>query len=148
MPVIGIAIKTIDAKKHKDITGGQLKVNNNTNLLEVKEQDLPGLDKKGLGIDFLFRTTYRLSDEKTPVAEIIIGGTTFYVDAKQKKIVDEWKKNKTLGDEVNLQVINAILRKCITKSLNLSEELQLPPPIGLPFASKKKGSPEDSRYIG
>lgn len=150
MPVIGITIKTIDAKRHRDITGGQIKVNNNTNLVEVKEQDLPGLEKKGLGIDFVFRTNYILGDEKTPAAEIIIGGTVFYVDKGQKKVVESWKKDRTLGDEANLEIINSILRKCITKSLNLSEELQLPPPIGLPFATKKgkKGTPEDSRYIG
>ena len=53
-----------------------------------------------------------------------------------EKILKDWKKDKKLPDDVNLQIINAVLRRSIVKALSLSEELQLPPPIALPFAKK------------
>jgi len=143
MPVIGMSISTIDAKKYEEVTG-PVKVNSNTNLKEVREQDLPALNKKGLSISFEFKTQY-INDKNKTLAEIIIGGDIFFIDNEQDKILKEWKKDKKLPDEVNLQIINAVLRKGITKALNLSEELQLPPPIILPFAKKQQ---EDSRYIG
>jgi len=143
MPVIGMSISTIDAKKYEEVTG-PVKVNSNTNLKEIKEQDLPALNKKGLSINFEFKTQY-INDKNKTLAEIIIGGDVFFIDNEQDKILKEWKKDKKLPDEVNLQIINAVLRKGITKALNLSEELQLPPPIILPFAKKQQ---EDSRYIG
>ena len=69
-----------------------------------------------------------------------------FVDKEQGEIVKGWTKNKKLPDKVNLQIVNAILRKCIIKSLSIGEELNLPPIVRLPFASTKK--PADSRYIG
>jgi hypothetical protein len=142
MPVIGINLRKIDARKNEEITGA-VKVDNSTNLKDVKEQDLPVLGKKGLVIGFEFKSDYVL-DKKT-VAEIIINGDVLFVDEKQDEVLKEWNKNKKLPEDVNLQAINTILRRCLIKALDLSQELQLPPPIGLPFASKKS---EDSRYIG
>jgi len=143
MPVIGIGITAIDAKKYEEVTG-PVKVNSNTNIKEIKEQDLPVLNKKGLSVNFEFKTQY-VNDKNKTLAEIVIGGDVFFIDNEQDKILKDWKKEKKLPDEVNLQIINTILRKGITKALNLSEELQLPPPIILPFAKKQQ---EESRYIG
>jgi len=143
MPVIGISISAINAKKFEDITG-PVKVNSNTNIKDIKEQDLPALNKKGLSVNFEFKTQY-VNDKNKTLAEIIIGGDVFFIDNEQDKILKDWKKDKKLPDEINLQIINTVLRKGITKALNLSEELQLPPPIILPFAKKQQ---EDSRYIG
>jgi len=142
MPVIGIALRTIDAKKFDEVVGA-IKVNSNTNLKDVKEQDLPALNKKGLSVEFEFKTQY-MSNKNKPVAEIIIGGNVLFIDPQQEKILKDWKKDKKLPDDVNLQVINTILRRSTIKALALSEDLQLPPPVALPFARKE----EKSRYIG
>ena len=142
MPVIGMSIKAIDAKKIEE-TVGPIKVNSNTNLKEVKEQDLPALNKKSLSVEFEFKTQY-ISNKNKSVAEIIISGDVLFIDPQQDKILKDWKKDKKLPDDISLQIINAILRRSVIKALALSEDLQLPPPIALPFARKQ----EDSRYIG
>jgi len=144
MPVIGINIKSVDAKKHEEIIGA-VKVNSNTTIKDIKEQDLPALKQKGLTIGFEFKTEY-MDDKKKSVAEIIIGGDVLFIDEQLEKIIKDWKKDKKLSDDISLQVINAVLRRSIIRALSLSEELQLPPPIALPFA--KKNQEEDSKYIG
>lgn len=144
MPVVGMIIKNIDAKRVEEVTGG-IRVNNSTNLKDVKEQDLPAINKKGLSISFDFKAEYE-DEKKKPIANITISGNVFYIDAEQNKILKDWKKDKKLPEDVNIQAINAVLRKCITKSIEISEDLQLPPPVPLPFATKQKK--EEARYIG
>jgi len=129
-------IKNIDAKKYEEATIG-VKVNSNTNLKDVKEQDLAALNKKALSIDFEFITRY-LSQKDKKVAEILIGGNVLFLGENYKKILEGWKKNKKLPDDISLQVINLIFNKCSKKAILLSDDLQLPSPIPLPFATKKE----------
>lgn len=143
MPVIGITIKDINAKKYAKIER-RVRVNNNTKLKEIKEQSLPALKKKGLSVGFEFKTAY-VSVMNKPLAEIIINGNVLFFDSRHRKILSDWKKKKKLPEDINLQLINAVLRKCLIRALDLSEELQLPPPIALPFARKRGG---ETRYIG
>jgi len=140
MPVIGMNIKSIFANKNEEIISA-VKVNSNTNIKDVKEQDLPALKQKGLTISFEFKTDY-VNDKNKSLAEINICGEVLFIEEDIEKIFKDWKKDKKLSDKVNLQVINAILRKSVVKTLNLSEELQLPPPIALPFAKKQEENKE------
>jgi hypothetical protein len=135
MPVIGLNIKSIIAKKNEEVTGA-VKVNSNTNIKDVREQDLPALKQKGMSIGFEFKTDY-VNDKGKSVAEIVISGETLFIDEQMEKVMKDWKKDKKLPDDVNLQVINAVLRKGVVRALSLSEELQLPPPIALPVAKKQ-----------
>jgi hypothetical protein len=100
------------------------------------------LNKKGLSVSFEFKTQY-LSKNKA-IGEIHIEGNVIFVDPQQDKILKDWEKDRKLPENVNLEIINTILRRSFVKALNLSEDIQLPPPIALPFARKQ----EQSRYIG
>ncbi len=143
MPIIGMNINSIEAVKKGKIERG-LKVNNQTSITDVIEQDLAGLGKKGLRIIFVYKTTYTVNN--ADVALIKMTGEVMYVGDDLENIKNSWNSNKKLPETIDVQVINHILRKGVTKSLVLSEELQLPPPISLPFASKKKA--DESKYIG
>jgi hypothetical protein len=135
MPVIGINIKSIRAEKSEEAVGA-IKVNSNTNIKEVKEQDLPALKQKALSVGFEFKTGYQNEKNKS-IAEIVISGDALFIDEQIDKVVKDWKKDKKLPDDVNLEVINSVIRKGIIKALPLSEELQLPSPIVLPIAKKE-----------
>jgi len=62
-----------------------------------------------------------------------------YQTDKIKDILKEWKKNKRLPSEVVVPILNAIFRRCLSKIISLSEDLQLPPPIRFPVVKQKEG---------
>jgi hypothetical protein len=134
MPVLGLNIKSIIAKKGDDVSGS-VKVNSNTSVKDVREQDLPAIKQKGLGIGFEYRTDY-VNDKGKSLAEIVMSGEVLFVDAKIEDVIKAWKKDSRLPDDVSLDVVNAVLRKGVVKAIALSEELQLPPPVVLPLAKK------------
>jgi predicted nicotinamide N-methyase len=136
MPAIGLNISGIDAKKFQEAAIG-VKVNTNTNLKDVKEHSLAPLDKKCVSVDFEFSTNY-VSQKDKKVADIIITGDVLFLDEGYKKIIDMWKKEKKLPDDVSLQVINVVFNKCLKKAILLSDDLQLPSPIPIPVAKKKE----------
>ena len=136
MPVLGLNIDGIKAERKEEFKGG-VKVNSNTNIKDVKEQPLPGTDKKALVVDFEFITKYTDSNEKE-IANFLISGDVLVVDNKQKEIMEAWKKDKQLPEDTSIEVINVIFNKCSKKAIILSDDLQLPSPVPLPFAKKKQ----------
>ena len=48
--------------------------------------------------------------------------------------------------KIGPMVVNAILTKCITRTIDLAEQLALPPPINFPVVSHKKK--QNLEYIG
>jgi hypothetical protein len=136
MPVVAMSIESINAKKQSEVAGG-VKVNSNTNIKEVKEQKLPGLSKNALLVDFEFITNYT-DDKDKKIAEFIIGGNVLVVDDKYKEALELWKKTKKLPEDMSIEVINVIFNKCSKKAILLSDDLQLPSPVPLPFAKKKQ----------
>jgi hypothetical protein len=136
MPVIGMTMRSINAKKEKDIVGGRVKVKTNTDLTDVVKHDIQGMDVKALSIDFEFKTEYMTLDEKDKLANITISGSVLFVDKNSDEIFEKWQKDKELPQDVSIQVINMLLDKCSKKALILSDDLQLPSPIAMPFAKK------------
>jgi len=61
------------------------------------------------------------------------GYVLFVSDPKQTdELMKEWKKNKTLGKELQSAIYNFIFNKCNIKALEMEDEFNLPPHIQLP----------------
>lgn len=145
IPVIGINIRSLNAKRNKNISGN-LKINNNPQIKKITKKGINQLNKEGLGIEFEYNCTYNQEDKKNPeVANIKISGEILFLTEKTKEVLKEWKENEKLSDKIAVPVLNTIMRKCITKTIDISEDLQLPPPIRFPTAKKQS---ETGKYIG
>ncbi|MEM5804332.1 MAG: hypothetical protein QXU82_00550 [Candidatus Aenigmatarchaeota archaeon] len=132
MPAVGMKLKLINASKSEDFEG-MAGVENRTKIKDVREKDIPMIGKKGLEITFVFDVEYKKENGKS-FAMIEMEGDVFYLGEDDKKVLEMWAKEKKIPEALNIDVLNTILRKCITKSLELSDDLQLPPSIALPYA--------------
>ena len=145
MPAIGLNLKLINASKTGEVTG-PVNISNRTKIKGVTEKNLPSLGKDGLLIEFVFYADYKSKEDKN-LAVIEIEGEVFFVGDDQKDVKTMWDSQKKLPDNVNIDILNIILRKCLTKSLQLSEDLQLPPPIALPFATTKGSGEQQAKGV-
>ena len=136
MPIIGVMIDKIEGNKVEN-KGIGVKVKNNTNITDVKSQILPGIEKEGLIIRYEYRSEY-MDQNENKVGTIVVAGEIFYIDEKAKEIAEAWKRDMKLPDELNLFFINVALKKGVSKAIAISDELQLPPPIALPYAAPRK----------
>jgi hypothetical protein len=145
MPVVGLTLNNITAKRTAEQTG-PANIGNNVNIKGVEEIDLVGIGKKGLKFAFEFGAAYT-DEKKKPFGEITISGDVLFLADNPAEILMGWKKDKKLPEDVNLQCINTVIRKCMSKAIALSEDVNLPPPMPLPFA-QKQAHEDKSRYIG
>lgn len=129
MAIIAMSINRIEASSARpDDFSGQIMVNSTPVIkgMSEKKLDLPGIDTAILA-DFDFVTTY-----EPKLGQIKMSGEILFSDVNSKKILDEWKKNKKIMNEVGVPLMNAIFRRCLSRVLWMAEDLQLPPPIVFP----------------
>ena len=146
MPVVGLTLNNITAKRTADAVGPS-NVGNNISINSVEEINLVGIGKKGLKLGFEFSVAYT-DEKKKPFGEMTMAGDVLFLADNPAEILMDWKKNKKLPEDINLQCINTVIRKCMSKAITLSEDVNLPPPMPLPFAQKQTVHDEKSRYIG
>ncbi len=132
MPIVGLTIKEVRGKRLGDVIG-EINVNNNTTLKDIKTVPLSGIGKEGLQLDFDFTSDY-LDGKKVALASFFVSGRVLYMDGEGEKAVELWKKSKLLPEDVHLSIMNATLRKALIKVVELADELQLPPPVSMPVA--------------
>lgn len=133
MPILGLSINEIRASK-KAQTSPKIDINSSISIKDLKEikVNFPNLERC-LSIDFEFLTTY-----KPEIAEIKIVGSVLYTDSEQKKILKDWRKNKKLPEKTDIEIKNFLLRKCLILGINLSAEMNVPPPIAFPIVLPKE----------
>jgi len=127
MPVIGITFNTMEGKRKKGSPHAEIKVNSTPKIISMKEVTVPTLKKKALSLDFEFVTTY-----DPQIGEIKIGGEILYLAEKNAQILSQWKKNKKLAENVSIEILNHLFRRCLLKISIIAEDLQLPPPVQIP----------------
>ncbi len=147
MPVIGMQITKIEATRKGDPKPG-FKVESTPTIMSVEEKELPALGKdKVLNVGFSFAVDY-----KPDIATLKINGEILFLEEGERKAIKMWAKNKTLPEQMMIELYNTIFRKGLIKALVLSEDMQLPPPLQIPIVTPKKtdekGEEEKSNYIG
>ena len=143
--IVGFSVKSIFAER-KGIPRGRIDINSTPKIISIKKSKRGFLKKnKPLNIEFKFHTRYEPN-----IGEIKIMGNVFYVGKKMKNIMKMWEKEKKLPKEVDMEIKNFLFRKCLSIGLNLSENMQLPPPLIFPRVVPKKvlTKKADLRYIG
>lgn len=130
MAIVGFNFTKISVEKLSDIKG-KINISNNVAIVSVEKTELSlGTDKQGvLKFGFEFTSKY---DPK--VGAIELKGDVLYLDNPKNitMIVEEWKKNKKIPNNIMTNLLNNILNKCNIEALILSKDINLPPPIPLP----------------
>ena len=128
MPIIGVNIKSINAKVDDSKFTGNVEISSSPSIESVEKKDFSFAGMKdALFIGFSFKTQY------TPdVGNIQFKGEIIYQSDDTKKVLKTWREDKKLDDDVSVEVLNAIFRKCIAKAVQIAEDLRLPPPINVP----------------
>ncbi len=131
--IAGINIRKIDAKR-EELVGSGLGITNSPAIVDLKERTLDGTDKKALFINFTYKCVYKGGEKE--VANIDMAGDVIYIDDDSAQVLKHWKDNGRLPVDFAIGMINAIMRKCVTKVVELADDLQLPPPIDFPRVQK------------
>ena len=123
----------------------KIDVNSTPYIKHVEERDVTFVNKEtALAIGFEFITIYSPN-----IGEIRINGEIMYTTNDTKKVVKHWNKEKKLPDDVETEVKNFLFRKCLGIGIDLSEDMQLPPPLGFPVLVKEEPKEDTtSKYIG
>jgi len=142
MPIVGFRFTSMEGKKNEEPSSskGEIKVNSTPKITEVKEANVPTFKEKALSIKFEFVTNYDPN-----LAEIKVAGDILYVAKDNQGVLKQWKKDKKLPDEVNIDILNNLFRRCLIKISIIADDLQLPPPLQMP---RVKAKSEEAGYVG
>jgi len=135
MRVVGFNYTKIFAEKYTN-DFKDLKIETSLNIDSIEENSSKLPDKKITLLDFNFTSSINYSKN---IAKIELSGKmVLSVDSKvADEVLKNWKK-KELKEEFRLAVFNGILNKTNIKSLEIENELNLPPHFRLPSLVPQK----------
>ncbi len=135
MPILGVNFDKLSVEKKKQIKG-YLDVSVNLRITNVEKEDLDFSTKDSLvlRVDFSYSLKY---DPK--VADLTLNGHIHYLEEKKiiEGLLNQWKKEKKLDNDVSKTLLNAVLLKSHLKALFLAQEVNLPPHIKMPIIMNK-----------
>lgn len=136
MTIVGFNFTKIHGERNNAVTG-KVNIKNRVNIKNVSETDLPVGDSKKKGIRFSFQYG---SDYEPDFGKIELEGDLLYLTDEKttKTIMDSWKKDKKIPEDVMGPVINSILTKCNIQSLIVCKDVNLPPGVKLPKVQLKQ----------
>ena len=117
--------------ERKTLPKTNINIKNDVSIKGISEADVSIGTRREKILKFAFEFS---SDYSPSVGRILLKGELAYSDKeeKQKEILEKWKKNKKLKEEVIKPIISYILNKCNVQSIILSKDVNLPPPVPLP----------------
>ena len=132
MTVLGFFYTAINARVDEKNLFGSINVTSTPTIESVEKKDLTGAGMtETIGIRFKYETKYEQA------GEIILSGEVIYKVDDAKKAEKMWKDSKRMDDEIAVDVLNFILRRCVAKTIELSDVLRLPPPVQFPVITKQ-----------
>lgn len=126
MQLIGFNLKKIHAERSPEFKRGA--VNTNIEFTDIVKEKIELINNEALRISFLFDVVYTEAQNKElKLGQIVFEGDILFSADKEesKNILKSWK-DKKIPDEIRLQMINLVLKRCSTKAFNLEEDLNLP----------------------
>ena len=130
MAVISFSFTSVHAELSKPAKG-KIKIGNNISITSVEKAgiSLADVSKDGVKVGFEFKTSY-----SPDIGFVLLKGHVIYLQEKEAitKILDIWKKNKTIEEEAGKAVMSAVLDKSNIQALFMTREVGLPSPIPLP----------------
>ncbi|MBN2014668.1 MAG: hypothetical protein JW778_05765 [Candidatus Altiarchaeota archaeon] len=139
---ISVRYDSIEANKFNE-PQGYITVNNNSTITDVERVE------GRLSIGFTFKSKY-----EPDIGEVKITGKTIVEDSEEKmeKAVKEWDKSgqKNLPLDMAEEIHNFIIFNCVTETVILAREIQLPSPIPMPkvaMKDKNKEKEDTGNYI-
>ncbi len=146
MAIVGFNLEKISVEKKSPVKGVNIDVKNNVTIKDISQKELSYGDEKKDGLKFAFEYAAVYSPD---IGNITIHGNILYLasNKKSKEILKTWEKDKKLTKEIAPEILNTILMRCSIKTLNLAQEVNLPPNISLP-ALKVKNPDDIGNYIG
>lgn len=137
MTIVGFNFTKILCERGKTASG-KISINNNVMVTNAEETKLQFGSPKEKGLRFEFDFTAKYGED---FGLISLTGEVIYIadEKKAKDILDHWKKNKKLPDDIVPPILNTILARSNVEALILSREIGLPPPMPLPKVNIEQG---------
>jgi hypothetical protein len=129
--IIGMNFTSINAYT-KDQPTKQVKVHSAPRRVDIEEYKI-------IEMSDVVRVKFTFVCEYTPdVGKVNIEGQVLWKDASTKDILARWEADKKLEGKIAAPILNTIFRRCVTKTVELADELRLPPPVQFPVVVEGK----------
>lgn len=136
MGVIGFNFTSISAHADEKNFKGDININSTPSIESVEKHDLSAIGiVNAVEIKFKFTTSY-----EPKAGKIEFGGEILYQVDDAKKVTRQWKDGNKLDEKIALDVLNTIFRRCLSKAVEIADQLRLPPPIRFPIVTTEKPS--------
>ncbi|MAG61775.1 hypothetical protein CMI43_03100 [Candidatus Pacearchaeota archaeon] len=132
MRIIGFNLTKILAERQEE-DGQGIRVDQNIDIKDIKEEKIPITNNKALKIKFTLTVTYSKDFGKIELEGSIM---TLPDTEEFKSIMDSWK-DKKIPENMRLGIFNFIMVKCNVKALYLEDEMNMPLHVPMPRLTKE-----------
>ena len=134
MRLVGFNFTKVSIEKFKEAVN-ELKFNTKIDIssIEPLKSDLIKVRDEPIKINFVYSVLYEPEFAKVELAGTMI----LSVEPKMARDILKGWKDKEMNEDFRIFMFNIILRKSNIKSLELEDELNLPPHIPLPSLNKE-----------
>ena len=132
MRIIGFNLTKILAERQEE-DGQGIRVDQNIDIKDIKEEKIPITNNKALKIKFTLTVTYSKDFGKIEFEGSIM---TLPDEEEFKSIMGSWK-DKKIPENMRLGIFNFIMVKCNVKALYLEDEMGMPLHVPMPRLTKE-----------